>query len=347
MKRVMMSVLLTATMLLVCSCTVFQNNISTISDATITLVVNADIVTMDPKNPTADAMAIEGDRIVAIGSESEVRGAIDNYTKFYNLEGRTVVPGFIETHDHMFMSSTISVITDVAPFHTPTLAGALEKIRHTEPDSDGWIVAFGADPTLYEEKQGPTRDLLDKIFPNTPVLVFHLSGHGGYANSEALMRAGIDETTPNPTGGFFEKDDNGRLTGYLAGQPALFAVKSYPNPSPGTAIIAAIERASKGVTTSSEFGIMNAFILESLQEVTSAPDFPVRVVGALFSTAPDFEELAQLLPNYENYLLKIPFIKTWTDGSLQGGTAHLSHGYHHKDIDFTTPGLCGRGPRGW
>ncbi len=109
-------------------------------------------------------------------------------------------------------------------------------------------------------------------------------------------------------------------------------MKSYPNPSPETAIVAAKERASKGLTTSSEFGIMNAFILESLQEVTSDPDFPVRVVGALFSTAPAFEELAQLLPNYENYLLKIPFIKTWTDGSMQGGTAHLSDGYHHKDI---------------
>ena len=93
------------------------------------LVVNADIVTMDPKSPSAGAMAVSGGRIVAIGSESEVRAAIGDYTKFYHLEGRTIVPGFIETHDHMFMSSSQYVVTDVTPFTTPTLASALEKLH--------------------------------------------------------------------------------------------------------------------------------------------------------------------------------------------------------------------------
>lgn len=324
--------LLIAVIISVCSCTVFQKNRATISDETITLVVNADIVTMDPVNPTANAMAISGDRIVAIGSESEVRAAIGSYAKFYNLEGRTVVPGFFESHDHLFMSSATAIVTDVTPFTTPTLAGALEKIRHTEPDDQGWIVAFGADQELYEERRGPTRALLDEIFPNTPVMVFHLSGHGGFANSEALSRAGVDETTPDPTGGYYEKDANGRLSGYLSGQPALLSVKAYPNPTPAIARKAAEQRAAKGVTTASEFAIMNIFVLEGLQQATSAPDFPVRVVGGLFSTIPDFEEIAPRLKNYENDLFKIPFIKTWTDGSIQGGTGHLTEGYHHHEM---------------
>ena len=332
MKNVAIVFMLITSMIFISSCAIGRNNSAAISGEEIVLVVNADIVTMDPAKPSADAMAFSEDRIVAIGSESEVRAAIDSYAKFYNLEGRTVVPGFFESHDHLYMSSLTAVLTDVTPFTTPTLAGALEKIRQTEPDDEGWIVAFGADQELYEERRGPTRDLLDEIFPNTPVIVFHLSGHGGFANSEALRRAGIDETTPNPTGGFYEKDNNGRLTGYLSGQPALFTVKSYPNPTPAIARIGAEQRAAKGVTTASEFAIMNIFVLEGLQQATSSPTFPVRVVGGLFSTIPDFEEIVPRLKNYENDLLKIPFIKTWTDGSMQGGTGHLTEGYHHAEM---------------
>lgn len=293
MKMLNASALLMITVFSASSCSVYQQNGTKVSGESITLLVNADIVTMDPRNPSASAMAVSGGRIVAIGSEPEVRAAIGGYGKFYNLEGRTVVPGFFESHDHLYMSSATVTVTDVTPFTTPTLAGALEKIRHTEPDGEGWIVAFGADPELYEERRGPTRDLLDEIFPHTPVMVFHLSGHGGFANSEALRRAGVDETTPDPTGGYYEMDGEGRLTGYLSGQPALFTVKGYPNPSPEIARKAAEERAAKGVTTASEFAIMNVFVLEGLQEATSSPTFPVRVVGGLFSTIPDFEEIAR------------------------------------------------------
>ena len=119
-----------------------RNDDAAIPGRGIVLVVNADIVTMDPDKPSAEAMAVSGDRILAIGTESEVRAAIGDYTKFYNLEGRTIVPGFIETHDHLYMSSSQYVVTDVTPFTTPTLAAALEKIRHTQPNEEGWIVGF-------------------------------------------------------------------------------------------------------------------------------------------------------------------------------------------------------------
>lgn len=297
-----------------------------------TLVVNADIVTMNPKQASAEAMAFKGDRIIAIGSEKEVRTKIGEYQKYYNLKGQTIVPGFFESHDHLYLSSMTYMITDVSPFTTPTLAEALEKIKHTQPDKDGWIVAFGADQHLYQEKEGPSRDKLDKLFPHTPVIVFHLSGHGGFANSAALKRAKIDKNTPNPTGGYYEKDEKGELTGYLSGQPALFSVKPYPNPSPRTALLAAEDRAKKGVTTASEFALMNTFVLEGVQTATSDPNFPVRIVGGLFSTIEDFEEVAPRVKNYETDLFKIPFIKTWTDGSIQGGTGHLTKGYHEKSF---------------
>lgn len=332
MKRITISILLLTVVFTTLSYATTRDENSAIPSDNITLLVNADIITMDPERPSAEAMAVSGDRIVAIGTESEVRATIGEYTKFYNLEGHTIVPGFIETHDHLYMSSAQYIVTDVTPFTTPTLAAALEKIRHTQPDEEGWIIGFGADQQLYEEKRGPTRDLLDEIFPNIPVMVFHLSGHGGFVNSEALRRAGVDEKTPDPTGGYYEKDKDGRLTGYLSGQPALYSVKTFPNPTPEIARLAAEARAAKGVTTASEFAIMNIFVLEGLQEATSSPTFPVRIVAGLFSTIPGFEEVAPRLKNYENDLFRIPFIKTWTDGSIQGGTGHLSEGYHHHNL---------------
>ncbi|MHC4701783.1 MAG: hypothetical protein ACYTFQ_14550, partial [Planctomycetota bacterium] len=79
------------------------------------LLVNANIVTMNPQQPSAEAMAVSGDRILAIGSEKEVRSKIGAYEKFYDLKGKTVVPGFVETHDHLFMSSNQLTVTDVSP----------------------------------------------------------------------------------------------------------------------------------------------------------------------------------------------------------------------------------------
>jgi predicted amidohydrolase YtcJ len=309
------------------------------SSENITLWINADIVTMDPQQPTASALAFADGKIVAVGTEEEVKKAVKHWEKVFDLGGKTVVPGFIESHDHMFISGASVHVTDVTPFTTPTLAGALEKIAHTEPDQDGWIVAFGAEPLLYKEGQGPTRDMLDKLFPHTPVIVFHLSGHGGFANSEALRLAGVDESSVAPTGGTYVKDAKGRLNGVLMGKPAVLSVKQFPIPTPATALIAAQQRAAKGVTTASEFAIMNSFVLEGLRIATSDPNFPVRVVGGLFSTAPAFDELATQLDQFENELFTIPFVKTWTDGSVQGGTGHLSEGYHQE-------GFGGNGAQG-
>ena len=298
----------------------------------VTVLINADIVTMDTDNPSANAMAYSDGVIVAVGEEAEVHAAAGVSTVVRDLDGRTIVPGFFETHDHMFLASSTAAITDVSPFTTPTLAEALEKIGSTAVGADGWVSAFGADQELYEERKGPTRDLLDELFPSTPVIVFHLSGHGGFANSEALRVSGVDESTPDPQGGFFDKDEDGRLTGYLAGQPALFAVRGYPQPTVETARLAAGQRAARGVTTASDFSIMSGDILDVLVETSSSGDLAIRLVGGVFVTAPDFEDILSRVEESENDLLRIPFIKTWTDGSLQGGTGDLLDGYFDHEM---------------
>jgi predicted amidohydrolase YtcJ len=118
------------------------------------------------------------------------------------------------------------------------------------------------------------------------------------------------------------------LTGFLSGQPAFLPYKSYPGSNRASAIAASEARAAKGITTASEFAILDTSVLEGLREATLDPKFATRVVGGYFSTAPDYEEMLPRLSNYETALLKIPFVKTWTDGSMQGGTGHLRDGYY-------------------
>jgi predicted amidohydrolase YtcJ len=144
MKRIKLNFVLAIVVMALAACQQKEGKTTADAGEAITLIINADIVTMNPNMPTANALAISEGKIVAVGTEAEVKAAIGHYEKVIDLGGKTLLPGFIESHDHMFLSGASVNITDVSPFVTPTLAGALEKIAHTEPDNDGWIVAFGA-----------------------------------------------------------------------------------------------------------------------------------------------------------------------------------------------------------
>jgi predicted amidohydrolase YtcJ len=289
---------------------------------------------MNPDQPLAEAMAVERGRIVAVGSLAEVEAVVGDKCEFYDLNGATVVPGFIETHDHLVQYGGALSYLDITPFTCPSLAEALAKLKaQGEPNAEGWIYAWAADQTLYTEKRGPTRQELDELFPDTPVFIFHMSGHGAYVNSRALEAAGVTKDTPDPPGGTLEKDDNGELTGYLNGMPAWLMVGKMPAVTKASTFHSAEVHAQQGFTTVSELSIMNSGLLQHLKEVTSDPDFPVRIMGGLFVTIPSFEKIARRVPAYETELFKVPFVKTWTDGSTQGGTGYFHDPFHKLDAD--------------
>lgn len=297
------------------------------------LVANANILTMDGKGTRATAMAYANGRILAVGDEAAVRKAVRGEYKYYDMEGRTIVPGFIESHEHMMMQGGLLPWADLTPATTRDRDEAIEKLRHQKPDEDGWILGFGVEPLLYEGEQGrPTwRQSLDQVSTELPVFVVHNSGHAAYANSKAFELAGITKETPNPKGGEFLKDGNGELEGYMNGQPAWTQVHGFPGVSPDTTRHAAEVRARVGITTASELAIMSPRYLEHLQEVTAEPDFPVRLVGGMFISMPGLDEVAPKVRDYETDLFKVRFIKTWADGSIQGGTGAMTEGYYNFD----------------
>jgi predicted amidohydrolase YtcJ len=298
------------------------------------IVANGNILTMNSNQPTASAIALKEGKILEVGDLAAVKKAAGKSYEYVDLEGKTVVPGFIESHDHIVQYGATMAFLDITPFVCPTLKEALHKLKQQgKPDGDGWIYAWAADPTLYKDKRAPSRRELDELFPDTPVFVFHMSGHGAYVNSKALEVAGVTKDTPNPTGGEFEKDENGEMTGYLRGVPASLRVGKLPPFNIETIMNSANLHASHGFTSTTELAIMESKMLNLLEEATSNPEFPVRVFGGMFITMSGLEEVTPQIRNYETDLFKVRHIKTWTDGSTQGGTGYFSEPFYKLNAD--------------
>lgn len=303
-------------------------------DEDVVIIANGNILTMNTSQPTASTMAMKNGKIIAVGELAAVKKSVGKDYEYVDLEGKTVVPGFIESHDHLVQFGAALDFLDITPFTCPSLKEALQKLKlQGKPDADGWIYAWAVDQTLYEEKRGPSIQELDELFPDLPVFIFHMSGHGAYVNSKALEIAGVTKDTPNPVGGVFEKDEKGELTGYLNGMPAWFKVGKLPAFTKESIINSANYHAERGFTTATEFAIMNSTMLNLLEEASSDDDFSVRLFGGMFITMPGLEEVAPQIKNYETDLFKVPYIKTWTDGSTQGGTGYFTESFYKLDAD--------------
>ena len=191
------------------------------------LLYNGNFLTMDEDSSTADSVLIEGGRIKAVGREAECR-AIAAPTEEVNLDGQTVIPGFIDPHGHFPDSGFLKLHrVDLSPpplGACSNIAEVLEQLRQkarvTEPGD--WVVGAMINPAELEEKRFPTRNELDAVSVEHPVWLFHVSGHAGVANSLALAFRAIDKNSQDPAGGKFGRDPlTGELNGLCEGMSAM------------------------------------------------------------------------------------------------------------------------------
>ena len=177
------------------------------------LLYNGKIFTADANYSLAEAVAVDGERIVAVGKSSELKNKYQA-AKEIDLQGKLVTPGFNDAHVH-FLRGALALLT-VNLEGTKSLAEAqtrvTEKAKTVKPGE--WIIGRGWDHTLWKQAF-PTRQDLDKIAPNNPVFLVRVDGHIGWVNSKALQLAKIDKQTKNPEGGEVERDAAGEATGIL------------------------------------------------------------------------------------------------------------------------------------
>jgi predicted amidohydrolase YtcJ len=181
------------------------------------MIANATVRTVDSRNSVAQAVLLRGGKIAAVGTEASVRGAAGPDTEVLDLSGKTVVPGFIDAHNHLSVAAFAPDSVDCSTPPLTTLDEVLEVIeRHclTVPPGQ-WVRGMNFHASHVREQRNPTRYELDEVAPNNPFFLIDASCHAGFANSAALDQVGISAHTPDPWGGEIERDASGTPTGTL------------------------------------------------------------------------------------------------------------------------------------
>jgi len=181
------------------------------------VVVNARIYTVEPGSPRAEACAIQGGRFVAVGSNAEVRALIGKGTQVFDAQQMTVVPGFVDCHNHAVGLEVLYETSVGNPYEVEfvTIAGIVEKLRATARTTppEFWVEGNFFDDTKVKDGRALNVHDLDEVSRDLPVVVHHRGGHTSFYNSKALQLAGVTRDTPDPPGGTFDRDADGNLTG--------------------------------------------------------------------------------------------------------------------------------------
>jgi predicted amidohydrolase YtcJ len=194
------------------------------------VVFNARVITVDSRQPRAEAFALKNGRFLAVGSNADVRNLIQPGTPTWDAQGATIVPGFIDTHNHAGGTTLLYEVLVGNPFEVEfvTIDSIIQKLREraarTPPGV--WVEGYFFDDTKVKDGRKLTIHDLDQVSKDHPVAVHHRGGHTSFYNSKAFEMADVNSKTPNPPGGTFDKDSTGELNGRVtdAAKSAFFKV---------------------------------------------------------------------------------------------------------------------------
>ena len=181
------------------------------------VVFNAKVYTVDPRVPKAEAFAVKGGRFVAIGSTTDIKGLVGKKTPILDAQQMTVVPGFIDSHNHAPGEVLLYEVLVGNPYEVEfvTIASIVDKLRaRAQKTPPGvWVDGYFFDDTKVKDKRALNVHDLDQVSKDHPVAVHHRGGHTTYYNSKALQIAGVTKATVNVPGGTYDRDSNGELNG--------------------------------------------------------------------------------------------------------------------------------------
>ena len=181
------------------------------------IVVNAKVYTMETRAPRAEAFAVSAGRFTAVGSTSDIKGLAGRNTQTFDARGMTVVPGFIDCHNHAGGEVLLNEVLVGNPFEVEfvSIRSIIGKLRERalQTPAGTWVEGYFFDDTKLSDKRPLTIRDLDEVSTEHPVIVRHRGGHTYFYNSKAFAMAGITKDTANPMGGTYDKDGKGQLTG--------------------------------------------------------------------------------------------------------------------------------------
>ncbi|MDC7240980.1 MAG: amidohydrolase family protein [Spirochaetales bacterium] len=335
--------------------------------AEVKIFTGGTILTVDKDFSEAEAVAVKGNRIISVGRLRDVRRAVDGNYELIDLEGKTMLPGFVDPHNHVIngaMVNTISEYVGMADFRTTeeVLAHLNEYEKTLAPGE--WLVASSWDPSIMEGPEALTFKELDQISTERAVFVLNASGHLAYANSKAFESAGIDNSVIDPPGAEFVRDEDGELNGVMKNNLAFMQVLA-ANPALADidlelAIVELMQKfASMGITTSTEqllgsvTGGRGDFDL--LLKAAENPGFTGRVRAYPGYTVEESLQENPIMVNEGNDLVRAVGYKLVADGSNQGFTGFqrevymgtCNHGHEYLTVRELIKYIVEKTEEGW
>jgi predicted amidohydrolase YtcJ len=312
------------------------------------LVTNAHVLTMDGRDGDAapTAVAIHDGTIVAVGGDADVAAFRRPGMRVIDAGGRTVLPGFIEPHNHMVGYGTALIGVDARTPPNETIADIVARVRKAAAGlpPQRWILGRGYDDTGLRDMRHPTRRDLDQASSEHPIVIWHNSGHLTVANSRALALAGITAATPDPPGGRVGRfEGSAEPDGVLYEAPAQTMVTRLIPEYNAAELADAFRRAQdeflrQGVTTIHDAHVSRLRgidILDVYKKMHVSGDLKLRV--NMFVQWDYLKELDFApVPGSGDDMLRVAGCKIVSDGSIQGITAALREPYY-----------CNEGEKGW
>lgn len=310
------------------------------------IFLNGNFITVNDKEPRAAAVAVKDGKILDL--DMDKKSLLERYkgekTKLIDLDNKTVVPGIIDAHSHITTVAVQAVSANLLPppdggaKDIKSLQDILRKFIKTSPTIKdyGIVIGFNYDDSQLKEKRHPTRQELDEVSTEIPIVIMHQSGHLGVYNSLALKRVGVDKSTPNPPGGTIYREEDGKTPTGVMAENAHFMIifKLIPKYSENQLqeMISTAEHVylKNGVTTIQD-GRTDPSALSSLIYTANNKGFRADVVAYADLEMNLKNELLKgdLMSNKYTNRFRIGGVKLSLDGSPQGKTAW-----------FTRPYLC-------
>ncbi|MGF3523242.1 MAG: amidohydrolase, partial [Candidatus Bathyarchaeia archaeon] len=291
------------------------------------VLLGGDVLTMNQLKPHAEAVAIKGGRILKVGSNDEVKPLIGKATCVINLNGKTVLPGFIDTHVHVVDFARLLMWLDVTNVASIVELQQRLKERLSKSAPHKWIVGRGWDDAKFSEKRPPNRFDLDAVAPDNPVILYYMCGPVCVVNSKALELAGITKSTPNPLGGSIVKDAKTcEPTGILRGTATDLVFQKVPEPTFEELVEASAAALQKMVaagitsihwlaTSKLDFDVLRALLENNQVPLYIHMVFPASLLGTQLPELP------------QSGFVKVSGVEVLVDGYLSSGTAALFEPY--------------------
>ena len=301
--------------------------------------INGKIYTVNDKQPLAQAVIVENNKIIFVGSNEEAKKLIDAFTNVIDLNGKLMLPGFIDNHVHFITGGFYLLGIDLRPANSTSEFKSILK-EYALKHRGKWITGGYWNHENWEVKDLPTKEMIDEVVSDQPVFVDRLDGHMAVANSYALKLAGINKDTESPDGGLIVKDaKTGEPTGVLKDNAMYLITKFIPEPSADEnyeALLAALDEAKKlGITSVQDITYGDA--LTAFQKAKDEEKLTCRI----FTRWPisDYKDHVEknIKVGYGDDLIRMGSLKAFADGSLGSSTAWFFDRY---DQDTLTTGLA-------